>query len=50
MKLLNTSYLINLKNNSNDDRCNCCPCGYHIDLGFVKFAEDVSSGKQQVLI
>jgi len=27
--------------------CRCCPYGYHIDLGFVKFAEDVVAGKEQ---
>ncbi|KAF7636961.1 hypothetical protein Mgra_00003542 [Meloidogyne graminicola] len=28
--------------------CNCCPYGYHIDLGFVKFAEDIATGKEQI--
>ncbi|XP_041475013.1 serine-rich adhesin for platelets-like [Lytechinus variegatus] len=25
-------------------RCECCPYGYHIDLDFVNFCEDISSG------
>uniref|UniRef100_A0A183BYK8 Homeobox domain-containing protein n=1 Tax=Globodera pallida TaxID=36090 RepID=A0A183BYK8_GLOPA len=29
-------------------RCGCCPYGFHIDLGFVKFAEDVAAGKEQI--
>ena len=29
-------------------RCQCCPFGFHIDLDFVKFAEDVASGKEQI--
>lgn len=29
-------------------RCQCCPFGYHIDLDFVKFAEDVAAGKEQI--
>lgn len=27
-------------------RCACCPYGFHIDLDFVKFAEDVASGRE----
>lgn len=30
-----------------NSRCDCCPYGFHIDLGFVKFAEDVVSGREQ---
>jgi hypothetical protein len=29
------------------EKCQCCPFGFHIDLGFVKFAEDVAAGKEQ---
>ncbi|CAI2347064.1 unnamed protein product [Caenorhabditis sp. 36 PRJEB53466] len=32
---------------SGDDaksRCDCCPYGYHIDLGFVSYAQNVSNG------
>ncbi|VDK42984.1 unnamed protein product [Anisakis simplex] len=25
-------------------KCNCCPYGFHIDLDFVKFAENVANG------
>ncbi|CAI4226901.1 unnamed protein product [Auanema sp. JU1783] len=25
-------------------RCRCCPYGFHIDLGFVQFAEEVAKG------
>ncbi|KAF8360215.1 hypothetical protein PRIPAC_87138, partial [Pristionchus pacificus] len=27
-------------------RCACCPHGYHIDTGFVEFAEEVAAGKR----
>ncbi|GAB1608235.1 uncharacterized protein LOC115213887 isoform X1 [Argonauta hians] len=27
-----------------NDRCSCCPYGYHIDLDFLNFCEDMSSG------
>ncbi|GMS84966.1 hypothetical protein PENTCL1PPCAC_7141, partial [Pristionchus entomophagus] len=27
-------------------RCSCCPHGYHIDTGFVEFAEEVAAGKR----
>uniref|UniRef100_A0A914EKC8 Uncharacterized protein n=1 Tax=Acrobeloides nanus TaxID=290746 RepID=A0A914EKC8_9BILA len=27
--------------------CKCCPYGYHIDLDFVKFAENVTTGNEQ---
>jgi hypothetical protein len=30
------------------EKCQCCPFGFHIDLGFVKFAEDVAAGKEQI--
>jgi hypothetical protein len=30
--------------------CQCCPFGFHIDLGFVKFAEDVAAGKEQIQV
>uniref|UniRef100_A0A914Y6Y8 Uncharacterized protein n=1 Tax=Panagrolaimus superbus TaxID=310955 RepID=A0A914Y6Y8_9BILA len=28
-------------------RCRCCPYGFHIDLDFVKFAENVTAGNDQ---
>lgn len=31
-------------------RCDCCPHGFHLDLGFVKFAEDVATGKEQIQV
>lgn len=34
-------------NGNNEQRCQCCLYGFHIDLGFVNFAEDVFSGKEQ---
>jgi len=33
---------------SSPQQCDCCPYGYHIDLGFVKFAEDIAAGKEQI--
>ncbi|KAL7080204.1 hypothetical protein ACQ4LE_000319, partial [Meloidogyne hapla] len=33
---------------SPQQQCGCCPYGYHIDLGFVKFAEDIAAGKEQI--
>ncbi|VDN60451.1 unnamed protein product [Dracunculus medinensis] len=30
--------------NSNTSQCNCCPYGFHIELDFVKFAENISKG------
>ncbi|XP_033125973.1 KN motif and ankyrin repeat domain-containing protein 1-like [Anneissia japonica] len=37
----------NINNNletSTTQRCNCCPYGYHIDLDFLRFCEEISSG------
>ncbi|KAI1703405.1 ankyrin repeats (3 copies) domain-containing protein [Ditylenchus destructor] len=33
---------------SRTSRCQCCPYGFHIDLDFVKFAEDVATGKEHI--
>lgn len=27
------------------EKCTCCPYGYHIDVDFVKYAENVASGQ-----
>ncbi|KAE9553565.1 hypothetical protein FO519_003205 [Halicephalobus sp. NKZ332] len=35
-------------NNFGNTRCRCCPYGFHIDLDFVKFAENVTSGTDNV--
>ena len=35
-------------NNFGSNRCRCCPYGFHIDLDFVKFAENVTSGNDYV--
>ena len=32
------------QNFGGESRCRCCPYGFHIDLDFVKFAENVASG------
>ncbi|CAD5217764.1 unnamed protein product [Bursaphelenchus xylophilus] len=29
------------------EKCTCCPYGFHLDLDFVAFAEDVASGKER---
>ncbi|XP_071952307.1 uncharacterized protein [Antedon mediterranea] len=37
----------NINNNletSSTQRCNCCPYGYHIDLDFLRYCEEISSG------
>ncbi|PAV62431.1 hypothetical protein WR25_08573 isoform C [Diploscapter pachys] len=34
----------NHHSNSKSQKCRCCPYGYHIDLDFVHFAEDVNKG------
>lgn len=31
-------------------QCNCCPFGFHIDLDFVRYAEDITSGKEQIQV
>lgn len=28
-----------------DGRCTCCPYGYHVDLDFVNYCEDMANGK-----
>lgn len=35
---------------SRTSRCQCCPYGFHIDLDFVKFAEDVATGKEHIQV
>nr|pir hypothetical protein F42G2.1 - Caenorhabditis elegans [Caenorhabditis elegans] len=32
------------QNNNSLNKCKCCPYGYHIDLGFVSYAQNVSNG------
>ncbi|XP_071800214.1 uncharacterized protein [Asterias amurensis] len=34
----------NLVEDSSTRRCSCCPYGYHIDLDFLDFCQDISSG------
>ncbi|XP_038068502.1 KN motif and ankyrin repeat domain-containing protein 1-like isoform X2 [Patiria miniata] len=34
----------NLVEDSTTKRCSCCPYGYHIDLDFLDFCQDISSG------
>nr|XP_006813101.1 PREDICTED: KN motif and ankyrin repeat domain-containing protein 1-like [Saccoglossus kowalevskii] len=29
---------------TNTERCDCCPYGYHIDLDFLKFCDNITSG------
>ncbi|VDM24121.1 unnamed protein product [Toxocara canis] len=33
-----------LKGRPTSAKCNCCPYGFHIDLDFVKFAENIANG------
>uniref|UniRef100_F1KS99 KN motif and ankyrin repeat domain-containing protein 1 n=1 Tax=Ascaris suum TaxID=6253 RepID=F1KS99_ASCSU len=33
-----------LKGRPSQAKCNCCPYGFHIDLDFVKFVENVANG------
>uniref|UniRef100_A0AC35F2J8 Uncharacterized protein n=1 Tax=Panagrolaimus sp. PS1159 TaxID=55785 RepID=A0AC35F2J8_9BILA len=37
----------NFHRNGDELRCRCCPYGFHIDLDFVKFAENVTAGNDQ---
>ncbi|XP_022100174.1 KN motif and ankyrin repeat domain-containing protein 1-like isoform X2 [Acanthaster planci] len=34
----------NLVEDSTTKRCSCCPYGYHIDLDFLNYCQDISSG------
>ncbi|CAD5213202.1 unnamed protein product [Bursaphelenchus okinawaensis] len=33
--------------NSQNEKCKCCPYGFHLDLDFVSFAENVASGRER---
>ncbi|XP_077981060.1 uncharacterized protein LOC144436210 [Glandiceps talaboti] len=41
---LTTTSTTNPVSSSSIERCDCCPYGYHIDLDFIEFCDDIKSG------
>ena len=44
VRALSTNYDMRETGNSKKDKCTCCPYGYHIDLDFLNFCENMTNG------